>query len=68
MKIKDMFPDERPRERLRTRGAKALSSAELLAVLLGSGIGGKSAMEVAQELVSLCEGRLTSLPQCRWSG
>ena len=61
MKIKDMFPDERPRERLRTRGAKALSSAELLAVLLGSGIGGKSAMEVAQELVSLCEGRLTLL-------
>ena len=61
MKIKDMFPDERPRERLRTRGAKALSSAELLAVLLGGGIGGKSVMEVAQELITLCEGRLTLL-------
>ena len=61
MKIKDMFPDERPRERLRTRGAKALSNAELLAVLLGSGTGGKSVTEVAQELISMCEGRLTLL-------
>ena len=61
MKIKDMFPDERPRERLRQRGAKALSNAELLAVLLGSGTGGRSAMEVAQELISLSEGRLTLL-------
>ena len=61
MKIKEMFPDERPRERLRKRGAKALSNAELLAVLLGSGTGGKSAMEVAQELISMSEGRLTLL-------
>ncbi len=61
MKIKDMFPDERPRERLRTRGAKALSNAELLAVLLGGGIGGKNVMEVAQELISISEGRLTLL-------
>lgn len=61
MKIMDMYPDERPRERLRTHGAKALSNAELLAVLLGSGIGGKSAMEVAQELISMSEGRLTLL-------
>lgn len=61
MKIKDMFPDERPRERLRTRGAKALSNAELLAVLLGSGCGGRSVTEVSQELISMCEGRLTLL-------
>jgi DNA repair protein RadC len=61
MKIKDMFPDERPRDRLRQRGARALSNAELLAVLLGGGIGGKNVMEVAQELISLSEGRLTLL-------
>ena len=61
MKIKDMFPDERPRDRLRQRGARALSNAELLAVLLGGGIGGKNVMEVAQELISMSEGRLTLL-------
>lgn len=61
MKIKEMFPDERPRERLRQRGARALSNTELLAVLLGSGTGGRSAMDVAQELISISEGRLTLL-------
>lgn len=61
MKIKEMFPDERPREKLRIRGARALSNAELLAVLLGSGVGGKNVMEVAQELIAMSEGRLTLL-------
>lgn len=61
MKIKDMFPDERPREKLRLRGAKALGNAELLAILIGSGYGGKSAVEVAHELISICDGRLTLL-------
>ena len=61
MKIKEMFPDERPRERLRKRGARALSNAELLAILLGSGTGGKNVMEVAHELIAKCEGRLSLL-------
>ena len=61
MKIKDMFPDERPREKLRLRGAKALGNAELLAILIGSGSGGKSAMEVAHDLLALSGGRLTLL-------
>lgn len=61
MKIKDMFPDERPREKLRLRGAKALGNAELLAILIGSGSGGKSAMEVAHELIAMSDGRLTLL-------
>ena len=61
MKIKDMFPDERPREKLRLRGAKALGNAELLAILIGSGSGGKSAIDVAHELLSKSEGRLTLL-------
>ena len=61
MKIKDMFPDERPREKLRLRGAKALGNAELLAILIGSGSGGKSAVEVAHELIAISDGRLTLL-------
>lgn len=61
MKMKDMFPDERPREKLRLRGAKSLSNAELLAILLGSGTGGKNVMEVAHELLVIADGRLALL-------
>ena len=61
MRIKDLCPDERPREKLRRRGAKALSNAELLAILLGSGTGGKNVTEVAQELMVNAGGRLTLL-------
>jgi DNA repair protein RadC len=42
---------ERPREKLLARGAPALSDAELLAVLLGSGIRGSSAVEMARTLI-----------------
>lgn len=61
MRIKDLCPDERPREKMRLRGAKALSNAELLAILLGSGTGGKSVLEVAQELMKSAGGRLNLL-------
>jgi DNA repair protein RadC len=42
---------ERPRERLLANGASALSDAELLAVLLRTGVRGKSAVELARELL-----------------
>ena len=61
MRIKDLCPDERPREKLRLRGAKALSNAELLAILLGSGTGGKNVLDVAQELMKTAGGRLNLL-------
>ncbi len=61
MKIKDLCPDERPREKMRHRGAKALSNAELLAILLGSGVGGKNVVDVAQEVMRSAGGRLTLL-------
>ena len=61
MKILDMCPDERPREKMRLRGAKALSNAELLASLLGSGTEGRNVMEVAQELMASAKGRLSLL-------
>ena len=61
MRILDLVPDERPREKMRLRGAKSLSNAELLAILLGSGTGGKNVMEVAQELMVCAGGRLTLL-------
>ena len=43
---------ERPREKLLERGAHVLSDAELLAVLLGSGVRGHSAVELARTLIA----------------
>jgi DNA repair protein RadC len=46
------WPDlERPREKLAARGAAALSDAELLAIFLGSGRRGRSAVDVGRELL-----------------
>jgi len=51
----DMPPSERPRERLMSRGAAALSDAELLAVLLNTGIKGKNVSELAKDLLNLLD-------------
>ncbi len=55
------WPDgERPREKLLQRGSTALSDAELLAVLLGSGVRGKDAVALGRELL-LHAGSLAAL-------
>src|SRR5213596_2529495 len=51
MRISDWPLAERPRERLLAGGAASLSDAELLAVLLRTGIPGKSAVDLARELL-----------------
>ena len=51
MSITDWPEDERPRERLLARGAAALSDAELLAIFLRVGMRGKSAVDLARELI-----------------
>ena len=51
MAISDWPAAERPRERLLAKGAAMLSDAELLAVLLRTGVRGKSAVELARELL-----------------
>ncbi len=51
MPLKDLPPDARPREKLLARGAGALSDAELLALLLRTGIEGKNVVAMAQEIV-----------------
>jgi len=43
-----MSSDERPRERLAAQGPGALTDAELLAVMLGTGVRGSTALEVAR--------------------
>ena len=52
MAIPDWPADERPRERLLAHGATALSDAELLALFLRVGIRGKSAVDLARDLLS----------------
>ena len=52
MTIKDWPADERPREKLLGRGASALSDAELLAIFLRTGCAGKSAVDLARDLLS----------------
>jgi DNA repair protein RadC len=51
MAISRWAPEERPRERLLAAGADALSDAELVAVLLRTGVRGKSAVDLARELL-----------------
>jgi DNA repair protein RadC len=49
--IHDLPAEERPRERLKKFGSRALSSPELLALVIGRGIAGKSALVIAHELL-----------------
>ena len=51
MPITDWPKDERPREKLLKRGAAALSDAELLAIFLRTGIPGRSAVDLARDLL-----------------
>lgn len=51
MAINQWPEPERPREKLRQRGAHALSDAELLAIFLRTGVAGKTAVDVARELI-----------------
>lgn len=51
MPLKDLPLDAQPREKLLARGPAALSDAELLALLLRTGIAGKGVLQMAQELL-----------------
>ncbi|WP_018233353.1 RadC family protein [Thioalkalivibrio thiocyanodenitrificans] len=52
MPITDWPADERPREKLLKRGAAALSDAELLAIFLRTGVAGRTAVDLARDLLS----------------
>lgn len=52
-RIKDLPPSDRPRERLLAGGAPGLSTADLLAILIGSGTGsGESALDLARRVLA----------------
>lgn len=50
--MKELFPDDRPREKLLRHGAAALGDNELVALVLGSGYRGADALTVANEVLS----------------
>src|SRR5690625_2586637 len=52
MSIRDWPESERPREKLLARGPAALSNAELLAIFLRTGVRGKSALDLAREMLA----------------
>lgn len=59
--IKNWAADDRPREKLFTKGAHALSNSELLAILISTGNKNKSAVELAKEVLHLGKNNLNEL-------
>lgn len=61
MQIKDMPSQERPREKLLYGGASSLSNAELLAVVLRTGTGDKSAIRLAEDILAYTSTKMGGL-------
>lgn len=59
--IRELSPSERPRERLKHLGAQALGAAELIAVVLGTGAGKRSTLDLAQAILASSGGSLRRL-------
>ena len=60
MKLQELPPDTRPREKILTRGPGALSDTELLALLLRTGGAGRNVLQLAQDML-LASGGLANL-------
>ncbi len=61
LKIKDWALEDRPREKLLYKGIAALSDAELIAILLGSGNNEQSAVDLARDVLKLADNKLMKL-------
>ena len=74
LSIKDLSEEDRPREKLLQNGVSALSNAELLAIVLGSGNREQSAVDLAKEMLKNSDndlnkfGRLTLSDLTRFKG
>lgn len=74
MKIKELCNDDRPREKMASRGSEALSNSELIAILLRTGTQKKNVLEMGQELMKQAGGNLITLASmsiselCRMEG
>ena len=59
--IKELHPDDKPRERLIKKGAQSLKKDELLSIILGSGIHGKDVRKLSREIVSILDTSYNSI-------
>jgi len=61
LKITDWALEDRPREKLYNKGTSALSDAELLGILIGSGTRNRSAVDLGRELLAMADNNLNNL-------
>lgn len=61
MVITEWAPEDRPREKMMANGEASLTDAELLAILIRTGQQGKTAVDVAREILQNCGGDLDTL-------
>jgi DNA repair protein RadC len=61
MSIKSWAEDDRPREKLMLKGKTALSDAELIAILIGSGSRNESAVDLSKRILSSIDNNLNKL-------
>ena len=60
-RIADLDDSDKPREKALLQGIRSLSNAELLAIIFGSGLPGKSVISMSQEVLASCDNRLSRL-------
>lgn len=65
--VKEWSDEDKPREKMLAKGKKELSNAELLAILLRSGMPGKSAVDMAKEVLRQAGDSLTALSRMEYS-
>lgn len=61
LRIADMAEADKPREKAMAHGVGALTDSELIAILLGSGMQGKSVVQLSREILARCGDRLGAL-------
>jgi len=61
LSVKDWSPEDRPRERLLSKGVNTLSNAELLAIILRSGTREETVVELSQRILQSCSNDLSRL-------
>ena len=61
LSIKDWSIEDRPREKMQLKGANALSDAELLAILIGTGTKNESAVDIAKRILKESDNNLMDL-------
>lgn len=65
--LKEWADEDKPREKMLEKGKKELTNAELIAILLRSGLQGKSAVDMAKEVLTFANNSITTLSQMEFS-